>query len=115
VALVIAAAFLAALAVGRGRQRRATRSWLVDNAAWIRTWRSQPTPVVVAVVIWTLVIAATVGWDLVSFIVQSHTLPTLSYYIGHVTRYQIGRGVCFGLWLAAGGYLAAGWRARVPQ
>jgi hypothetical protein len=70
---------------------------------------------VVAAVVWSVLVAATVGWDLVSFVVQSHTLPTLSYFIGRVTRYRVGKGVVFALWLSLGGYLAAGWRTEAPR
>jgi hypothetical protein len=70
---------------------------------------------VVAVVLWAALVAATVGWDLVSFVFQSHDLPTLSYFIGQVTRYRIGRGVVFAVWLSLGGYLAAGWRTKAHQ
>jgi len=48
--------------------------------------------------------------QVVSFAVQSHALPTLSYYVGHVTRYRIGRGLFFALWLGCGSYLVGAWR-----
>jgi hypothetical protein len=65
--------------------------------------------------VWFIVITGIVGWDLVSFIFQSHALPTLSYFIGHVTRYKIGRGLFFALWLGVGAYLVAGYRAEAPR
>ena len=81
----------------------------------IRAWRSQPTSAIVSVLMWTIVIGGVIGWDLVSFAEQSHTLPTLSYFIGHVTRYRIGRGVVFALWLGVGAYIVAGYRAEAPR
>ena len=55
------------------------------------------------------------AWDAVSFAEQSHTFPTLSYYIGHITRYDAGRGVLFALWLAVGAYVALGHRRTGPE
>jgi hypothetical protein len=111
VAVLIGAAFGAAAILGQGRQLKSGPTWLTDNARSIRQWRRQPRAQLVAVVVWTTLVAAAVGWDLVSFIAQAHAFPTLSYYVGRVTRYPVGRGLCFALWLSLGAYLAAGRRA----
>jgi hypothetical protein len=96
--------------LGRGRQRMPSRAWLKSNAGAVRHWRTQPFGDVVSVSIWTVLILAIVGWDLVSFAVQAHSFPTLSYFVGHVTRYPVGRGAVFALWLLTGAGVAAGWR-----
>jgi hypothetical protein len=111
VAVLIGAALGAAAILGQGRQRQTGPIWVADNARWIRQWRRQPKAQLVAVGVWTVLILAAVGWDLVSFAAQAHAYPTLSYFIGRVTRYPVGRGLLFGLWLALGAYLAAGRRA----
>jgi hypothetical protein len=111
VAVLIGAAFGAAAVLGDDRQRQTGVAWLSDNARWVRQWRGHPRAQLVAVVVWTVLIITAVGWDLVSFVVQAHAYPTLSYYIGRETRSPAGRGLCFALWLGLGGYLAAGWRA----
>jgi hypothetical protein len=116
VAVLIGAAFGAAAILGQGRQRQPGLTWLSDNARWVRRWRHQPRAQLVAVAAWSALLAAAVGWDLVSFVAQAHAYPTLSYFIGRVTRYPAGRGLVFALWLGLGGYLAAGRRtgARRP-
>jgi hypothetical protein len=109
-ALLIVAAFATAPILGRGRQRQPSGSWLASAAHAVRSWRTQSTPAAISVIVWSVLITATVSWDMVSFISQQHALPTLSYFIGHVTRYATGRGALFALWLAIGAYLVAGWR-----
>jgi hypothetical protein len=108
----VLAAVVGAVVVGRGRQRRTTGAWLVQDARAIRAWRSRPAALVLSVAVWVALVGATVGWDLTSFMAQSHSLPTLSYVIGRVTRYPAGRGAAFVLWLGLGVYIAAGWRAE---
>jgi hypothetical protein len=115
VALVVVAAFVITLVLGIGRQRQTSRTWAARSARGTPAWRTQSRTMIGAVVIWTVLVAATVGWDLVSFIFQSHSLPTLSFFIGEVTRYRIGRGLCFAVWLGIGGYLVAGWRTEARQ
>jgi hypothetical protein len=112
VALIVVAAVLTAAFIGRNRQRTRSGAWATDVVRGVRSWRQQPRATVISVVAWTTLVAAVVSWDLASFIAQSHTLPTLSYFIGHVTRYRVGRGVCFAVWLGVGAYLVAGWRRR---
>jgi hypothetical protein len=115
VAVVIGAAFGAAAVLGQGRQGQTGSAFAADNARWVRHWRRQPRAQVVAVAVWTALLLAVVAWDLVSFAAQAHAYPTLSYFIGRVTRYPVGRGLVFALWLGLGGYLAAGRRARTRR
>ena len=115
VAILVAVAFGAAVALGRGRQRERTRPWLARNLLFIRTWRTQSRAAVVAALVWTILIAGVVVWDLVSFVCQSHSLPTLSYVIGHVTRYPLGRGLLFAAWLGIGATLVSAQRSERPQ
>jgi hypothetical protein len=115
VGLLVLAALATAIVLGRRRQRQTTRTWVAGTMRTIRAWRSQPTSAIVSVLIWTIVIGGFVGWDLVSFVEQSHALPTLSYFIGHVTRYRIGRGLVFALWLGVGAYIVAGYRTEAPR
>jgi hypothetical protein len=82
---------------------------------FVRTWRSQSRSAVVSALVWALLIGGVVAWDLVSFIFASHDLPTLSYFIGHVTRYAVGRGLLFAVWLGVGAYLVSARRAERPQ
>jgi RsiW-degrading membrane proteinase PrsW (M82 family) len=109
---VVVVAIGTALALGHTRQRRTARAWIRKNAAFLRAWRTQPRGVRVSVVVWAVLIGGVVSWDLVSFIFQSHVLPTLSYFIGHVTRYRIGRGIFFALWLGFGAYLVSAQRTE---
>ena len=90
------------------------RRWLARSLLFVRTWPAQPRPAVVSTLVWSILIVGLVSWDLVSFIFQSPALPTLSYFIGHVTRNRLGRGVLFALWLGAGVSLASARRAEGP-
>jgi hypothetical protein len=115
VALLVLTAIGAAVVLGRGRQRDTTRRWVARNLHFVRTWRTQPPPAVVSALVWSVLIVGIVAWDLVSFVFQSHALPTLSYFIGHVTRYPLGRGLLFATWLVVGAYLVSGRRAERRQ
>jgi hypothetical protein len=115
VALLVVAAFGAAFVLGRGRQYQTTRSWVARNFHFVRTWRTQSRSVVVSARVWAVLIGGVVAWDLVSFVLQSHALPTLSYFIGHVTRYAVGRGLLFAAWLGVGAYLVSAQRTERPQ
>jgi hypothetical protein len=115
VALLVIVALVMAVVLGRGRQRRSSAAWIAQSARWIRHWRTQPRSLRVAVIAWTALVVAVVGWDLVNFIVQSHALPTLSYFIGRVSRYRVGRGVLFALWLVIGASLVAEGRAKARE
>jgi hypothetical protein len=105
---------ISAVVLGRRRQRRTTHDWTVDAARGVRTWRAQPRTVTLSVLIWIVLIVGVIGWDLTSFVAQSPRLPTLSFFVGHVTRSRIGRGLVFALWLGVGSYLASAWRIRRP-
>jgi hypothetical protein len=115
VALIIVTVFGAALALGWGRQYQTTRRWVARNLHFVRTWRAQSRSVVVAALVWAVLIGGVAVWDLVSFVFQSPALPTLSYFIGHVTRHAVGRGLLFAAWLGVGAYLLSGRRAERPQ
>jgi hypothetical protein len=96
-----------AVVFGRGRQRRASAPWargFLDHEACATDFP------VAAVVIWVVVLSLIVAWDLTSFIAQSRELPTLSYFIGRVTRYRAGRAAFFLCWLLIGLGLALGSR-----
>jgi hypothetical protein len=115
VALLVVVALVTAIVLGRGRQRRSSGAWIAQSAHWIGHWRTQPRPLRIAVIVWTVLMVAVVGWDLLNFIVQSHALPTLSYFIGRVSRSRVGRGVLFAVWLVVGASLVAGGRAKARQ
>jgi hypothetical protein len=101
VALVVLGVAIATVAVGHGRQRTTSVAWLIDAAHATGNWRARPL-YAAGVVVWAVLLLAVVGWDLNSFVHQAHDLPTLSYYVGRVTRHTWGRAALFGVWLAAG-------------
>jgi hypothetical protein len=115
VALAALTVIGAAAVLGHRRHRESARQWLARGLLFVRTWRAQPRPAVVSALVWSALIIGVVSWDLVSFIFQSHALPTLSYFVGHVTRDRLGRGVLFALWLGAGVYLASAHRVEGPK
>ena len=115
VAILVVVAFAVAVVLGRGRRRDSTRRWMARNLLFVRTWRTRPRPTVVSALVWTVLIVGVVAWDLVSFVCQSHSLPTLSYFIGHVTRYPLGRGLLFAAWLVVGAYLVSARRSERRQ
>jgi hypothetical protein len=115
VASFAVAAVGAAVVLGRPRQQGTARRWAGRNWEFIRSWRSQSPAGVASVVVWTVLVAGIVGWDLASFASQSHSLPTLSFFIGHITRTRIGRGLLFALWLGVGAGLVAGRRVGSPR
>jgi type IV secretory pathway TrbD component len=111
VALLGIAALVAMVVLGWGRQRQGTRMWAMATVHLIRKWRSQPKANVVSILVWSVLIVGVIGWDLLSFALQSPSFPTLSTLVGHVSRYPVGRGLLFAGWLAVGWYVAAGCRA----
>jgi hypothetical protein len=115
VALLVVAAIVTAIVLGRGRQRQTARAWVTGNVRAARAWRSQPSAALVSAMVWTVLILGAVAWDLTSFIVHSPRVPTLSYFVGHVTRYDVGRGLLFALWLGAGSYIVSAWRSKAPR
>jgi hypothetical protein len=115
VALVGIAAVVLTILLGRHRQQRTSRGWAsrLVQVGW--RWRTYPRAIAVSVLVWTVLIFGVIGWDVVSFIAQSPSFPTLSTLVGHITRYQVGRGLVFALWLALGSFLVGGYRARSPE
>jgi hypothetical protein len=113
VGAVLVLALAAAVVFGRGHQRSTTRAWARSSVRAVTHWWAHPIRSASAV-FWTLVLAATVGWDAYSFSHQSDRLPTLSRVIGGVTRYPLGRASVFLLWLALGAVLVFGTRRTNP-
>jgi RsiW-degrading membrane proteinase PrsW (M82 family) len=115
VALLGIAAVALTVLLGRHRQRRTSRGWAgpMVQVGW--RWRARPRAMSVSVLVWTVLIVGVIGWDLVSFIAQSSSFPTLSTLVGHITRYRVGRGLVFAFWFALGCFLVAGYRARSPE
>jgi hypothetical protein len=114
VALLGIGAVLTMIVLGQHRQRWTTHAWASKTVEVELRGRAQRA-LVVGARVWGLLIVGVIGWDLFNFIVQSSSFPTLSIFIGHVTRYRIGRCLLFALWLVAGSYLVAGGRARKPE
>ena len=108
----IAVAIVGAGVAGLRRQRTPSRAWLTGAARAAAGYRSRPAAEVAGVVVWVVLILAVIGWDLNSFVHQSHYLPTLSRLIGNVTRFEWGRGLVFAVWVGIGAYVAFGWRRR---
>jgi hypothetical protein len=114
VAAVIGGVLVLAGVAGVGRQRRRTADWLTGAVGALTEGRWRSDPYAAGVAVWALLLASVVAWDLVSFVAQSHGLPTLSRLFGHVTRFHAGRAVVFGGWLLLGGALALGQRSARP-
>ncbi|HVC14427.1 MAG TPA: hypothetical protein VND62_06165 [Acidimicrobiales bacterium] len=96
---VIVSVVLLALVAGRSRQRASSRTWAGGIVRMLRE-----------AAVWSVLIAATVSWDLASFVAQSHSLPTLSRILGAVTDHDWGRALVFAAWLVLGLYLTLGER-----
>jgi hypothetical protein len=111
---LIAVTLGAAVAGGRGRQRTRSGPWLQGGARTafddVTGRARRPAVEVAGTVVWALLIAATIGWDLYSFTHQHAYLPTFSRVVGAVTRHDWGRALVFSAWLSLGAYLALGWR-----
>lgn len=106
----IAVFLVAGLVLGRGRQRQQSRQWLAAALSAVVRFCRHPHLFGFGVLAWVVVFGAVVGWDLHSFLIESHNLPTLSYLIGRVTRFSVGRAALFGIWLAGGALLVASHR-----
>jgi hypothetical protein len=111
VEVVGAAAVVAVFVLGWSRQHRTTRDWSAATVRLTWGWRDEPRERRISLLAWCAVASGVIGWDLFSFAIQSASYPTLSTLVGHVTRYPVGRGLLFGLWLVVGAYAVAGWRA----
>lgn len=109
VAIVLGAASV--VVAGRGRQPTTSGAWLASAARAARRWRRDPR-YAAGVAVWTLLFLAVVGWDMNSFIHEVHDLPTLSYLVGRVTRFEWGRALLCAVWLAAGVGLVSGCLVR---
>jgi hypothetical protein len=109
IAAAIALVLVAAVVFGAGRQAVPAGQW-VKGPLGVRRHLAEAPQLTVAVVIWLVLFAAVIGWDLNSFVHQSHDLPTLSRIFGTVTATRVGRAVVVALWLALGTTLAVGWR-----
>jgi hypothetical protein len=107
IAAAIVLTATAAVALGRGRQQMATGAWLRSSRSGVR---ASPALFQLGIVVWIVLVAAAIGWDLTSFLAQSHQLPTFSSLTGRVTHHPAGRAVLVGAWLALGGYLSLGRR-----
>lgn len=114
---VMAVALAGAVLAGRGRQRSPSAAWVRRGARTVRRDLlgpgRRPAPLVAATAAWVVLAAATVGWDLNSFVHQAPYLPTLSRLVGEVTHHEWGRAAVFAAWLALGTYLAVG--GRTPR
>ena len=107
---------LLALLAGRGRQRKRSAAWVGDATRAIATVLGGVrvgNAAARGALVWALLIAATIGWDMTSFVAQKHDLPTLSRLSGAFTDHDWGRALLFAAWLLLGLYLALG--RRLPE
>jgi len=114
---VIGVTVILSALVGRGRQRTTSTGWARRAAAVVAGWRPRavagpPLTAVIGTVVWVALVAATIGWDLNSFVHEAHELPTLSRLFGGATDRMWGRALVFAAWVGLGGYLAVGARRR---
>lgn len=111
---VIAVALVVAGVAGRARQREPSGAWLGHGLQTLvadLTGRGRrPAALWAGTLLWVVLVAATIGWDLNSFAHQAHDLPTLSRLVGDLTRHDWGRALLFAAWLALGAFLVAGGR-----
>jgi hypothetical protein len=107
----VALAFVALALAGRGRQAQPSLAWARGPFA-LRRHLARDRAASLGAAVWTVLVLAVIGWDLVCFARQSPTVPTLSTIVGHVTSSQPGRAALFACWLALGTALAVGWRRR---
>jgi uncharacterized membrane protein YidH (DUF202 family) len=106
---VVALVLVVAVVGGVGRQATTSGQW-VRGPLSVRRHLEADRKTTIAVLVWVALVLAVVGWDLNSFVHQSHHLPTLSSIFGHVTSTRAGRAGLVAAWLALGGGLALGWR-----
>ena len=114
VAASIAAIAVSGLILGAGRQRQRSGAWLAQNVRTVADRESWTWVGTASVMVWILLLAAILGWDLASFLRRSPELPTLSYLAGRVTRFHVGRSGLYLAWLVVGLWLAWAHRRRRP-
>jgi hypothetical protein len=107
--------FALALVAGRYRQPMSTAAWLSRIGAAIRQPSTRSPVAIVGALIWLMLVLAVAGWDLHSFLLEQHSLPTLSYLIGRVSRFALGRSVLVATWLALGGFFVLANRSHVGR
>ncbi len=113
--IAIVVMFALALLAGRHRQPMSTAVWLSRVVATIRQPSTRPPVAIVGALIWIVLVLAVAGWDLHSFLLEQHSLPTLSYLIGRVSRFALGRSVLVATWLALGGFFVLANRSHVGR
>ncbi len=115
----IACALVAAAVAGRHLQRKSSVSWVRDGFGAIgddlRGRSTGGMPMLAGAGIWAALIVATISWDLYSFSLEVHSLPTLSRLFGDVTAHDWGRALIFAGWLALGACLTFAWRRGRPD
>lgn len=111
VLVTIALGFAAAVLAGRGRQLEPSLAW-ARGPFGLRRHLAEDRTGTLGALVWTLLVLAVIGWDLNSFVRQSHAVPTLSTIFGHLSAHAAGRAALFAGWLLLGGALALGWRRR---
>ena len=110
VATIIAVTVLTAVVLARVRWRQGgetSTAWLAGAYRGVASWLRRPSWYGLGVIVWVLIAVVVAGWDLHSFLREVHQLPTLSYLIGRVTRFRVGRMGFFLAWLVAGWYVVA--------
>ncbi|WP_298210949.1 hypothetical protein [Ferrimicrobium sp.] len=105
--------FVLAILVGRRHQRMSSRAWLSRTWASIRRPTQRPPLYLFGTVVWVMLVLAVAGWDFRSFLLELHSLPTLSYLIGRVSRFATGRSILVAAWLALGAFFVAGNRVHL--
>jgi hypothetical protein len=111
VSAIIAVVVLAVL-VGRGCQSLSSRSWLHRVGAGLRNPTKRSPLFFAGSVVWIVLALAIAGWDFHSFLREVPSLPTLSYLIGRVSRFVVGRSILVATWLALGVFFAVGHRSK---
>jgi hypothetical protein len=112
IAAAIVAVFALAGCSGKHRQRMQSGPWIRRIWDGLTGLVQRPTPLAWGALVWMALALAIASWDIRSFLLQVHYLPTLSHLIGRVTRFVIGRSLLVALWLALGVYFAVGHRVN---
>src|ERR1700732_1329720 len=61
VVLLVVVALVMAIMLGQGRPRRSSGAWIAQSAHWVQHWHTRPRSVRIAVIVWTVLVAAVVG------------------------------------------------------